>query len=132
MYSLGLLADACIKNECYTEAFEFLEQARSRLDEENSERFYAAEIYRLLGEAHLRSRRDLDEAERWFGRGLEIAREQSARSLELRLCVSLYDLHEPEREADKYRARLEAVYKTFDEGLDTADLVIAKSRLMLR
>lgn len=132
MYTLGLLADACIKNERYAEAFEFLEQARSRLDEENSERFYAAEIYRLLGEAHLRARRDPDEAERWFGRGLEIAREQSARSLELRLCMSLYDLHESQRDAGKYRAQLEAVYKSFDEGLDTADLVIAKSRLMLR
>src|SRR5262249_57823788 len=69
-YTLGLLADACIKNERYGQAFDFLHQAQSRLDEENSERYYAAEIYRLLGETYLRSRRDLDQAERCFRKGL--------------------------------------------------------------
>jgi predicted ATPase len=58
-YTLGLLADACIKNERYAQALEFLDQAQLRLDEEGSERFYAAEIYRLLGEAYLRSHQDL-------------------------------------------------------------------------
>ena len=47
-YILGLLADACIKNDRYEQALEVLNQARLRLDEKNSERFYAAEIYRLL------------------------------------------------------------------------------------
>src|SRR5215472_6805271 len=75
-YTLGLLADACIKNERYGQAFDFLEQAQLRLDEEDSEHFYAAEIYRLLGETYLRSRRELDRAERCFCKGLEIAREQ--------------------------------------------------------
>jgi len=50
LYTLGLLADACIKNERYGQAFDFLAQAQLRLDEQNSGRFYAAEIYRLLGE----------------------------------------------------------------------------------
>ena len=58
-YILGLLADACIKNDRYEQALEVLNQARLRLDEKNSERFYAAEIYRLLGEAYLRSDQDL-------------------------------------------------------------------------
>src|SRR6266516_4656901 len=61
-YTLRLLADACIKNERYEQAFDFLNQAQLRLDEKNSERFYAAEIYRLLGETYLRSRQDLDRA----------------------------------------------------------------------
>src|SRR6266852_648904 len=65
-YTLGLLADACIKNERYGQASDFLDQAQLRLGEENSERFYAAEIYRLLGETYLRSRQDLDQAERCF------------------------------------------------------------------
>src|SRR5436189_1388562 len=69
-YTLGLLADACIKNERYGQALEFLDQAQLRLDEENSERFYAAEIYRLLGEAYLRSHQDLDQAEHFFVRAL--------------------------------------------------------------
>ena len=46
--SLGLLADACLKNKRYDQAFEFLRQVT--LDDENTECFYAAEIYRLLGE----------------------------------------------------------------------------------
>jgi class 3 adenylate cyclase/tetratricopeptide (TPR) repeat protein len=128
-YTLGLLADACIKNERYGQALDFLNQAQLRLDEENSERFYAAEIYRLLGEAYLRSRRDLDQAERCFCKGLEVAREQKANSLELRLCVSSYDLYELRQNADKYRPRLGEIYRSFSEGFDTMDLARAKARL---
>jgi len=128
-YTLGLLADVCIKNERYAQAFDFLHQAQLRLDEENSERFYAAEIYRLLGETYLRSRRDLDQAERCFRKGLEVAREQKARSLELRLCLSMSDLHELRQNADRYRPQLGEVYRSFSEGFDTTDLVRAKARL---
>jgi len=128
-YALGLLADVCIKNERYAQAFDFLHQAQLRLDEENSERFYAAEIYRLLGETYLRSRRDLDQAERYFRIGLEVAREQKAKSLELRLCLSMSDLHELRQNADRYRPQLGEVYRSFTEGFETLDLVRAKARL---
>ena len=128
-YALALLADACIKNERYGQALEFLEQAQSRLDEENSERFYTAEIYRLVGVTHLRLHKDLNQAERCFCRGLEVAREQKAKSLELKLCSSIYDLYEQRRNADKYRSHLREIYGTFSEGFDTTDLVEAKARL---
>ena len=109
-YTLGLLADACIKNERYGQAFDFLDQAQLRLDEENSERFYAAEIYRLLGETYLRSHRDLDQAEHYLCKGLKVAREQKAKSLELKLCLSIYDLYELRQNADKYRSQLGEIY----------------------
>jgi class 3 adenylate cyclase/tetratricopeptide (TPR) repeat protein len=128
-YTLGLLADACIKNERYGQAFDFLVQAQSRLDEENSERFYAAEIYRLLGETYLRSGQDLDQSERYLCKGLKVAREQKAKSLELKLCVSIYDLYELRQNADKYRSQLGKIYESFSEGFDTTDLVKAKARL---
>jgi predicted ATPase/class 3 adenylate cyclase len=128
-YTLGLMADVCIKNEHCMQAFEFLDQAQLLLNGENSERFYAAEIYRLLGETHLRSRRDLDQAERYFYRGLEVAREQKAKSLELKLCVSMYDLYELRCNANKYRPQLVEIYESFSEGFDTMDLVRAKARL---
>jgi class 3 adenylate cyclase/predicted ATPase len=128
-YTLGLLADACIKNERYGQAFDFLDQAQLRLGEENSERFYAAEIYRLLGETYLRSRQDLDQAEHYLCKGLNIAREQKTKSLELKLCVSIYDLYELRQNADKYRPRLGEIYGSFSEGFDTMDLVRAKTRL---
>jgi len=128
-YTLGLLADACIKNERYEQAFEFLDQAQLRLDQENSERYYAAEIYRLLGEAYLRSRQDLDQAERYLCKGLTVAREQKAKSLELKLCMSIYDLYELRHHADTYRPQLGEIYGSFSEGFDTTDLVRAKARL---
>jgi predicted ATPase len=128
-YTLGLLADACIKNECYRQAFDVLVSAQSSLNEENSERFYAAEIYRLLGETCLRSHQDLDQAERYLCKGLEVAREQKAKSLELKLCMSIYDLHGLRRNADKYRPQLGKIYESFSEGFDSADLVKAKARL---
>ena len=128
-YTLGLLADACIKNERYRQAFDFLDQAQLRLDEESPERFYAAEIYRLLGETYLRSNQDLDQAERYLFKGLRVAREQEAKSLELKLCVSIYDLHELRQNADQYRSQLDEIYGSFSEGFDTRDLVRAKARL---
>ena len=128
-YTLGLLADACIKNERYRQAFDVLDQAQLRLAEESSERFYAAEIYRLLGETYLRSHQDLDQAERYLCKGLKVAREQKARSLELKLCVSIYDLYELREDADKYRSQLGEIYGSFSEGFGTTDLVRAKARL---
>jgi class 3 adenylate cyclase/predicted ATPase/energy-coupling factor transporter ATP-binding protein EcfA2 len=127
-YILGLLADAYIKNERYGQAFHFLDQARLRLEDENSERFYAAEIYRLLGETHMRSQ-DLDQAEHYIRKGLKVAREQKAKSLELRLCMSIYDLYELRQNGEKYRSQLGEIYKSFTEGFDTVDLVRAKARL---
>jgi predicted ATPase len=128
-YSLGLLADACIKNERYEQALEFLSQAQSRLGEEDTERFYAAEIYRLLGETYLRSNQSLDQAEYYFSKGLSVAREQEAKSLELRLCLSLCDLYDLRKGVDKGRSQLDEVYGYFSEGFDTADLIRAKARL---
>ena len=128
-YTLGLLADACIKNERYGQAFDFLDQAQLRLDEENSERYYAAEIYRLFGEAYLRSHRDRDQAERYLRKGLEVARDQKAKSFELKLCTSIYDLYQLGQNADKYRSQLGEIYGSFSEGFDTTDLVRAKARL---
>ena len=128
-YSLGLLADACIKNERYGQAFDALHQAQLRLDEENSGRFFAAEIYRLLGETHLRSNQNLDQAEHYFSKGLKIARGQKAKSLELKLCLSIYDLYEQRQNADKCRSELGEIYGSFSEGFGTPDLVRAKARL---
>ena len=130
-YTLGLLADACIKNKHYGEAFDFLEQARLRLDDRNSERFYAAEIYRLLGEAYLRSNQNLNQAKHYFRKGLEVAGEQKAKSIELRIYLSMCDLCGAAENADKYRSGLGNIYASFSEGFDTADLVKAKTMLGL-
>jgi predicted ATPase len=128
-YALGLMADACIKNKRYGQALDSLKQAQLRLNGENSERFYAAEIYRLLGETYLRSNQDLNQAEHYFCKGLEVAREQKAKSFELRVCLSMCDLYELRPDADKCRSQLDQIYRSFSEGFDTFDLVRAKARL---
>jgi hypothetical protein len=106
-----------------------LNDAELRLHDENTERFYAAEIYRLLGEVYLRSRQDPDQAERYFCKGLEIARNQKAKSLELKVCTSMYDLHEMQQKSDKYLSQLTETYGFFTEGFDTVDLIKAKEQL---
>jgi predicted ATPase/class 3 adenylate cyclase len=128
-YSLGLLSDSCIKNKRFGEAFEFLEQARLRLDDHNSARFYAAEIYRLIGETYLRSNQNLNQARHHFSKGLEIAREQKAKSLELRLCLSICDSYALKGNAGKHHSELKEIYGSFSEGFDTGDLVKARAML---
>ncbi|MEH2536584.1 hypothetical protein [Bradyrhizobium sp. AZCC 1699] len=128
-YALGLRADACLKNKRYGQALDSLKQARLRLNIENSERFYAAEIYRLLGETYLRSNQKLDQAEHYFCEGLKVAREQKAKYFELRLCLSMCDLYKLRQDDNRCRLQLGEVYASFSEGFDTADLVRAKARL---
>jgi class 3 adenylate cyclase/tetratricopeptide (TPR) repeat protein len=128
-YTLALMADVCITNKHYLQALEYLNQSQSKEHQEGSERFFSAEIYRLLGEAYLQAGEDLDEAERYFSKGLKIAREQNAKSLELRLCVSLYDLHRVKGTAHEYRRQLCELYESFTEGFETEDLIKANTKM---
>ena len=128
-YTLGLLADACLKHERYGQALDFLNQAQLGLDEASSEHFYAAEIYRLFGETYLRSRQDLDQAGLYLAKALEIARQQKAKWLELKVCVSIYDLYQARQNTGHFRQQLEAISDSFSEGFDTLDLIQAKARL---
>ncbi len=127
-YALGLLADACLKSKRYAQACEFLEQAKTKVDEANAGRHYAAEIYRLLGETHLRNN-DWDKAEHYFSAGLAIARKQNTRSFELRIRLSVCELHEQRQDTGKFHSELDEVYRSFTEGFGTADLARAKARL---
>jgi tetratricopeptide (TPR) repeat protein len=127
-YTLGLLADACITNGRYGQAFDFLRQAELRLEaESSSDRFYASEIYRLFGDAYLRSGNDVTRAEQYVLKGLAIAREQGSRSFQLRLLSSACDL-DSSPHIDSYRRQLAELYPSFSEGFDTADLIKASER----
>jgi predicted ATPase len=128
-YSLALLGDACLRHGHVSLAMEYLSQAKDRLDERSGGRFYEAEIYRLLGEATVRSGQDPEQADRLFRKGLEIARRQNAKSLELRLAMSLHDLAAGNGQRSKYQRQLAKIVEWFNEGFDTADLVAARSRL---
>lgn len=66
------------------------------------------------------------EAEGCFLKAIEIARQQSAKSLELRSAVSLSRLWQSRGKITEARALLSEIYGWFTEGFDTADLQEAK------
>jgi hypothetical protein len=70
----------------------------------------------------------MDQAEHFFLQGLTIAREQSAKSFELRVCLSLEELYEQQGARERHSG-FDRVYRSFTEGFGTADLVRAKARL---
>ena len=69
------------------------------------------------------------EAERAFRRGLQVAREQKARSLELRLAVHLARLLADRGRAEEARTLLAPIYDGFTEGFGTKDLRDARALL---
>jgi predicted ATPase len=72
---------------------------------------------------------DDDEAERCFRTAIEIARQQSARMVELRATTSLARLLANQGRRDEARAKLAEIYGWFTEGFDTRDLENAKALL---
>ena len=90
---------------------------------------WAAEIKRVEGELRHLSGATPDEAETYLRQALTIAREQKAKSFELRAAISLARLwRDYDRHSDAY-ALLAPVYGWFTEGFDTADLREAKTLL---
>ena len=98
--------------------------------QKSKERWHEAEIYRLAGEIAVRSSSpDVAKAAEYFERGLAIAREQQAKSWELRAAMSLARLWRDQGKPDEARDILAPVYGWFTEGFDTLDLKQAKALL---
>ena len=129
--STGLcqLAEAYIKAQRFDDALNALTEAFVAADKQD-ERYYDAEIYRLKGEVLLKNEEsDIPEAQGCFERAIQIAREQSAKSLELRATTSLARLLASQGSRDEARTMLAAIYDWFTEGFDTTDLKDAKALL---
>jgi predicted ATPase len=89
-----------------------------------------AALYVLKGWFLLaRSRENQAEAEACFHQALEVARRQSAKSLELRAVMSLSRLWQKQGKKDEARQLLAEIYNWFTEGFDTKDLQEAKALL---
>ena len=89
-----------------------------------------AELHRLRGEILLRlPDRSETEAETEFTRAIDVARDQQARSLELRAATSLARLWSAQGKCVEARELLEPVHAWFTEGFDTPDLKDAKTLL---
>jgi predicted ATPase/DNA-binding winged helix-turn-helix (wHTH) protein len=90
--------------------------------------FYLPETMRIKGEL-LASRQHSSEAEYWFSRSLDLAREQAALAWELRTATSLAHLWARQGRCDEAPRVLRPVYERFTEGFDTLDLRAAKGLL---
>src|SRR5262249_18445459 len=95
---------------------------------ETDERYWEAELYRLRGE-FFRMRGEVEAAEKGYHDAVQIARNQGAKSLELRAAKSLGRLRETMGRQEQGREMLEPVYRSFAEGIDTPDLRDAKTLL---
>jgi len=92
------------------------------------ERLHYAEILRLKGWM-LSLKGDLEGAERNYLTSLDWAREQQAKSWELRTSTSLARLWQSQGKRKAARELLASVYNWFTEGFDTKDLKDAKALL---
>jgi predicted ATPase len=94
------------------------------------ERWHDAELYRTDGEiALLLPLPDAAKAEASFERALAVARQQQAKSWELRAAMSMARLWRDQGKRDEARELLAPVYGWFTEGFDTRDLKEAKALL---
>ena len=92
------------------------------------ERIHYAEILRLKGWM-LSLKGDLQGAEKYYLASLDWAREQQAKSWELRTSTSLARLWQSQGKGKEALGLLKPVYDWFTEGFDTKDLIEAKALL---
>jgi hypothetical protein len=94
------------------------------------ETIFGAEVNRIAGEiALLSTEPDAAKADAYFERALTIARQQQAKSWELRAAMSLARLWRSQGKVQQARELLAPDYGWFTEGFDTRDLKEAKSML---
>src|SRR5262245_37449404 len=131
---LGLLVEAYGKMGQTEEGLNVLAEALVLVDK-TGERVNEAELYRLKGTLTLQSKLQSlksqveEEAEVCFLKAIDIARRQSAKSLELRAVMSLSRLWQQQGKKAEAGQMLSEVYDWFTEGFDTKDLQEAKTLL---
>jgi DNA-binding response OmpR family regulator/class 3 adenylate cyclase/predicted ATPase len=106
-------------------------EAALRISRDTGERWAEPEILRLQA-ALLAGEKDHPPklAITQLENAIELAREQGSRSLELRATMSLARILARKGKPSQMLERLSNIYRTFSEGLSTADLVDARSMLM--
>ncbi len=130
---LTLLAEAVRRTGDRPQALQLIEEALIEGDR-SGERFYAAEAWRIKGEVLLmndgqREKGASASAEACFSTARELARQQQARSLELRAATSLARLWQRQKKKVAARRMLAQTYRCFAEGFGTKDLREAKALL---
>jgi class 3 adenylate cyclase/predicted ATPase len=111
------------------DAWRYIGEAMTRV-ETTADRWYQAEINRIAGDITLKSPQpDAAKAEDHFVRALSVARQQQAKSWELRAAMSLARLWRDQDKVQQARELLAPVYGWFTEGFETRDLKEAKALL---
>jgi predicted ATPase len=125
-YLLALLAEEYMKEGRAEESLATLGEALAVIDR-GGERHYEAELYRLKGKLLLETGEAEVEAEANLLRAIHIARQQDAKSLELRAAVSLCRLWQGQGKKEEARRMLAEIFNWFTEGFNTGDLNEAKA-----
>jgi len=130
-YFLGLLAEACGANDRMEEGLEALAEAIAFV-ESTRRYFFEAELHRLRGALLLAvAPGEASAAEESLRRALEVAREQGAKSLELRAALTLGRLWADQGRRDEARSLVSEVHGWFTEGFDTPDLLESRDLLTI-
>jgi predicted ATPase len=128
-YLFTLLADVSDHLGHPADGLQALAEAHT-LVEQQEDRWCEAESARLRGVLLLRQPGTPQaEAETWLQRALDVARRQEAKSLELRVAMSLARLWQQQGKRAEAYALLTPIYGWFTEGFDTVDLQKAKMLL---
>ena len=126
-WSLTLLAEAHAKLDQLVEAQNCLAEA-AQIIERTDERYSEAELHRFRGDL-LNATGDQAAAEDNYHRALDVARRQSAKTLELRAVISLATQWRDQGKRSEARDLLAQSYDWFTEGFDTPVLQEAKALL---
>ena len=128
-WALSSLARAHADLGRFDDAWRSIDEALTAV-ETTKERIFKAQINRIAGEIALKSPQpDVAKAEAFFERALAVARQQQAKSWEIRAAMSLARLWRSQGKSPQARELLAPVYGWFTEGFDTLDLKQAKALL---
>jgi predicted ATPase len=126
---LSYLASAYAKLSQLDDAWGAILEALT-LVETSKQKWCESDINRIAGEIALKSSMpDTAKAEVYFERALTVAREQEAKSWELRAATSIARLRRNQGKRSQARDLLLPIYGWFTEGFDTRDLREAKALL---
>jgi len=124
-----VLAEAYMAGDRIDDAQQTVEDGL-KLVERSHERFHESNLHRLKGELLLMTLADSRaEAIAEFEKAVEIARQQNARSWELRAAINLAQIRQADGQKSQAFDVLNTAFKKFTEGLDTPDLIEARTLL---
>ena len=128
-----VLADLYGKSDQVEQGLAVLADLQPLADSNEGEHYYMAEMLRLKGQLLIQGVKDqkreakvYNEGEACFQKAIELSQQQNAKSLELRAAASLSQLWQTRGRKAEAFGLLDNIYKRFEEGFGTPDLVAAK------